>query len=138
VQMGIFRHVIELNVCNGILTIPFKVKGTSSHRMSSPPEKIVRLPSIKSPETGRAQCIHFVTLDATEIIVAGKRDGEVVLFSTESIEEAIFEKKRQHQQQYIEFLRASHAKRVQKKVTNIFTQLIDVSTDATRTIGFQQ
>jgi hypothetical protein len=108
--MGVFKQSMDFVICNGILTVPLAIKAASHLPKSADNVKSpgVRLPAIKSAESGTK-----------------KTAGE--LFQTYAIDidpndMDAAERRKQHMKQYVEFLRASHATRIQK---NQFTKSIE-------------
>lgn len=112
--MGVFNHTIELNICNGILILPIKLNAKASNKATSPSEKS-RFPAIKSAEkragSNLFNWIHFLLASVGVTLTEWIEDGDV-----DSVDVRMYEKRRDNQQQYVEFLRNSHAERVQKKV----------------------
>ncbi len=107
--MGVFKQSIELNICNGILVIPLQVKAVAVVKSPSPTDPSLKFPPIKADRTTCTTCYCKI------VIVVGKKD-EFITNDVDPIDIEEFEKRKTHHNQYVEYIRASHAARVQKKV----------------------
>ncbi|PRP78761.1 hypothetical protein PROFUN_00934 [Planoprotostelium fungivorum] len=102
-QMGVFRHIIELNICNGISIAPLHLKGNASFKPGSGDTATLKLPPIKTPESPSRS--------------TWKRAGEVMISlqpDTEAVDS--FQRRKENGNQYTQFIRASHAARVARKL----------------------
>ena len=65
--MGLFRHVIELNICNGISISPMQLRGGSALKPGS--AEGLKLPAIKTPDSpSRATCGLFYQFAKTDFV----------------------------------------------------------------------